>query len=277
MANPDVLAKVVLLGVGLYCCACRSARTGGEQAAPRIPSFCGQSAATRVGPHDVALPPGFAPLNQTIVSRVPSLRVDVLGTSSGTYVLALRNLSSSGVMAIAWNSRNNEPSIGFSTITGSNRADHRPIIAARETCSEFVSGDPSLVLAAAIFTDGSNEGDPGIAAELRGRQEGYQSQRGRIHAFMDPIVGDNKPDDDAKIARIRDGLMKLSGKPDERLVREMRVQFPDLGNDTAVQDLQKGYEAGTQAVWTLVWEYEHRPEKASGNGSLGRWLAANWP
>jgi hypothetical protein len=52
----------------------------------------------------------------------------------------------------------------------------------------------------------------------------------------------------------------------------MKVQFPDPGAATAVEDLQAGYEATTQAVWGLLWQYEHRGKY---DEPLARWLGAN--
>jgi hypothetical protein len=267
------VSMLLLLGVALASSACRKSETSAGQ---MIPSFCGMSMAGRSMPRNLRWPESLGLTNQIVTSRVASVRIRVLGTSAGSYVVALSNLSPLGVMATEFSVRSNNPSTRVSKINESSRADQSPLIGPGETCSEFVQEDSPVELTAAIFSDGSNEGEPEAAAELKGRRTGYQSQRQRINALINPILEDKALDSPAKIVRIRAGLTSLDGKPDENLVREMRIQFPGLGADVSSADLQAGYRGGTQTVWSLLWQYEHRAKDAPPDETLAKWLGGNW-
>jgi len=115
-----------------------------------------------------------------------------------------------------------------------------------------------IILAAAIFSDGTYEGDYEVAGLLYARQVGYEAQRKRLDASVDRIVSDEDLDDSAKIAKIQRELIKLPKEPDARMVRNMQRQFPGLGTEQVTKDLALGLDQTMRGIWGSLYELQHQ-------------------
>ena len=225
----------------------------------------------------------------TLLSKVPSIQIDLVDEDRMSYTLALRNVSSRGVVSYALGSGTGH------RFRESIRSTDRPLIAPGAVYQERFFPAPSgrmtphglvedpnsnaFVFAAALFSDGSHEGDPDLAAELAGRQLGYLTQRRRLEPIVHRVLEDSALDDTARIARIRSALVKLSYTPDAALIRKMKLRFSDLSDAAAAKDLKEGLDFATQGMWGSLWRYEHGDDGASPRRPLPplpEWLPRNW-
>jgi hypothetical protein len=198
------------------------------------------------------------PSHPTIISEVPSIQVDFDGEDLVSYTLLLRNVSSRGVVAYALDEGGDSDSLSISRVVGNFYG--RPVIAPRAAKKQMIVEDPSqrrIVVAAAVFTDGSHEGNDDLAARLKSGQIGYRTQHRRIEPSIDRIIRDAALDDDRRLARIREELHNLSDRPDAEAIRAMRSQFPDLQNDVVVKDLTDAFDSARQNIWGGVYGYAH--------------------
>jgi hypothetical protein len=176
----------------------------------------------------------------------------------------LRNISSRGILAYTLD-------LGGSSVVVSSYG--QPVLAQGATRKETVtlgrSGrmtphgfveDPvsrSITVAAAIFSDGSHEGDENVAVELKSGQIGYGTQYRRIRPVIDRIIQDPALDDDARVVRIREELHSLPNQPDDATIRAVRSQFPDLPNEVVVKDLTDGLDSARRNIWSGLYAYVH--------------------
>ncbi len=191
-----------------------------------------------------AKPP--APTHPRATSKVPSIKIEIAGEDRASYKLVLRNVSEKGVIAYA---------IGDNSSESHDAA--RPVIAAGSAIERnAVVGSP-IYLAAAIFSDGTYQGDSEVACLLYARQVGYEAQRKRLDASISRIVSDSL-EDSAKIAKIQTELMKLPKEPDAQMVRNMQREFPGLAMELVKEDLALGLDQTIQGIWGSLYELEHQ-------------------
>jgi len=181
----------------------------------------------------------------------------------------LKNISARSIVFYALDEGGG--SIAFGRVVG-NFHD-RPVIAPGESKQEMVGLNLSgritpdglaedsiprrIVVAAAVFSDGSHEGDDIFAVRLKSGQIGYRTQYRRIKPFIDRIIRDSAPDDDGRVVRIREELHSLSNRPDDSTIRAVRSQFPDLPNEVVVKDLTDALDSARQKIWGEVYGYVH--------------------
>jgi hypothetical protein len=209
-----------------------------------------------------------APTHPTIISKVPSIQVDLAAEDLRRYTLSLRNTSSRAVVAYAFDDSRNSMSISRTTFNFHGQPVIAPGAAKRDY--EFAVGQipGRIVLAAAVFSDGSHEGEASLAAQLKSGQIGYRTQYRRMEPAIDRIIHDPSLDDDGRVARIRENLHDLSNQPDAATIRAMQSQFPDLSNEAVVADLTEGLNAARRNIWGQVYGYVH---------SSGTWPPPNRP
>ena len=87
---------------------------------------------------------------------------------------------------------------------------------------------PVLELQAAIFDDGSHEGDVRAVAEIAARRIGSEIQHQRTVPLVEAILADAQSEDAAKVERIRSYVAQLAETPDTEEVERVRSQFPTL-------------------------------------------------
>jgi hypothetical protein len=126
---------------------------------------------------------------------------------------------------------------------------------------------PYLVLEAALFSDGSHEGEPSAAAQLVAARVGMEIQRQRVDSLVAPILADAQSDDTAKLARIRSEVAQLTEEPDQQMIESMSSRFPGL-TDQAIQMvrgmLKNGLNTGKQSVDRGLHDFENNQPKRGG-------------
>ena len=203
-----------------------------------------------------------------ILSKVPSIHVDLVDQNLQGYTLSLRNISlSRAVLAYAVDQ-------GQDSWREFRSVDTRPAIApgaARKqlilrntpggqmTPHGFVKEPASddITLAAAIFSDGSHEGDDQFAARLQTQQIANEIQYQRLAPVIDRIVHDSTLDDVTRTAQIREQLHNLSNQADEATLRAMTSQFPNLPRETVAKDLREGLDSARQNIWSSLYSHVH--------------------
>ena len=101
----------------------------------------------------------------------------------------------------------------------------------------YSSEPPPLILEAALFADGSYEGDEKKAQPLLARGIGASVQWQRIETYVEPLIAEagsnsagSNSNDEAKIKRIRAFVSQLADEPDPKMVADFLAQFPDLSD-----------------------------------------------
>ena len=123
----------------------------------------------------------------------------------------------------------------------------------------FVEEPPSrdIVVAAAIFSDGSHEGEDQFAARLQTQQIASEIQYRRLTPVIDRIVQDPILDDATRTAQIREQLHNLSNQADEATLRAMTSQFPSLPRETVAKDLGEALDAARHKIWSSLYSHVH--------------------
>jgi hypothetical protein len=213
------------------------------------------------------------------MSKVPSIRIEITGEDRTFYKVALHNLSKQAVMAVYLDMPGQNGSSG-QTAEGHGSHEVTALGAiyqcqfgiphgGRVSNGIFVedSPPPLMVLEAALFKDGSYEGDMQIAAQLVANRIGFEIQQQRVDRLFAGILADVQSDDDAdaqaKVARIRSGIAQLTEDPDLPMVETVQAQFPGLSGQAPEQVktwLKSGIDEANQMARRRLRELE-RPAK----------------
>jgi hypothetical protein len=159
------------------------------------------------------------PASLPTVNEVPSIRPEILGKDREGYRIALRNLSSSAVTGLlvetTFDHNSNYQEGGANGVVIAPGGNHE----FRLFCDTSASlTSCAFILKAALFADGSYEGDASAAATLAARPVAAAFQSRRVHELIDNILADLSLDDAAKLARLRSELPKLSERPDSAIL-----------------------------------------------------------
>ncbi len=114
-----------------------------------------------------------------------------------------------------------------------------------------------VILAAAIFSDGSHEGDDQFAARLQTQQIAGKIQFQHMAPVIDRIVNDATLDDATRVAQIREQLHNLSNQADEATLRAATSQFPNLPRETVAEDLRDGFDSARRNIWSSLYSHVH--------------------
>ena len=172
------------------------------------------------------------------VNEVPSIQPEILGVDREGYRIALRNLSSQPVTAFLVEE-------SFDHNHNYQEGNDRGVLIAPHASHEFrlfcdTSTSASLsdtapkpascvfILKAALFADGSYEGDASAAAALAARSIGAQFWSRRVYELIDNIVSDSALDDPSKLTRLRSELPRLFEEPDPAILAQIQRLFPGL-------------------------------------------------
>jgi hypothetical protein len=114
-----------------------------------------------------------------------------------------------------------------------------------------------VIVAAAIFSDGSYEGDHAVAVRLKSQQMGNLTVYRLMTPVIDRIVQDKSMKDDARTARIKDEIFRIPTQPDQPTLRAVQSQFPDLPTDVLIKDLTQGLDSARNNIWGDLYSYMH--------------------
>jgi hypothetical protein len=115
-----------------------------------------------------------------------------------------------------------------------------------------------IIVVAAIFTDGSYEGDGNVAAKLKAEEIGTLIVDRLVKPVIDRIVQDQSMNDEARTARIEDEIFRIPSQPDDATIRSIQSQFPDLPTQDLVTDLTRGLDTAKNSIWGDLYGYVHK-------------------
>lgn len=221
------------------------------------------------------------------VNEVPSIQPEILGVDRDGYRIALRNLSSQPVSAFLVEE-------SFDHNSNFQEGNDRGVLIAPHASHEFrlfcdTSTSASLsgiaprpapcvfILKAALFADGSYEGDPSAAATMAARSIAAQFLSRRVHELIDNILSDTTLDDASKLNRLRSELPKLSEEPDPAILEQIQRRFPGLpaaGLRSVEVSINSALAPEKQRALLALEEFEKLPKQGSPNVSLAQWWRA---
>jgi hypothetical protein len=216
------------------------------------------------------------------INEAPSIQSTILGHDREGYTIALHNLSSRAVSAFAvettldHNSVSSEVAYRGSLIAPNESHEFRLFC---DTSASAVDQSPcAFILKAALFADGSFEGDATAAATLAVPQIANEIHHMQLHALMDNILADPSQDDAAKLARIRSELSKLYEKPDPAILAEVQLRLtglPRTALDSVSSEITASLSGEKQMTLRNLESFANRAPDAFPRLSLAQWWA-NW-
>jgi hypothetical protein len=175
----------------------------------------------------------------------------------------MHNLSSRGVVAYVLDGGGDSKGIAISREIYST-VDHPSITPRGDSQKELFTFaqvgrmTPRITVVAAIFTDGSYEGDVDVAAKLKARQIGALTVDRLLKPAIDRVVQDQSMNDEARTARIKDEIFRVPSQPENAATHSLQSQFPDLPTQEAIADLTHGVNAAKNDIWGDLYGYMHK-------------------
>jgi hypothetical protein len=226
------------------------------------------------------------PASLPMVNEVPSIQPEILGKDRQGYRIALHNISSQAVTAFVV-----EETLDHNSEAG-EFGGRAPLIAIGEShefrlfcdtsgsassSSEPVPGPApcAFILKAALFADGSYEGDAGAAAVLAAPSIAAQFQHRRVHDLIDKVLADASLDDASRLSRIRSELPKLSGEPPPELLEQIQIRFPGLtpeASDRVNASINMAFAHEEQNTLRALNNLEQSPSQSPLKKALAQWL-----
>jgi hypothetical protein len=222
-----------------------------------------------------------------IVNEVPSIHPEILGKDREGYRVALRNLSSRAVTAflvettLDHNSNFQESNErGVVIAPGANHEFRLFCDTSASNISSRIAPDPAacaFILKAALFADGSYEGDANAAATMAALPYATQFQSRRVHELIDDIIEDSSLDDTSKLARVRSELPKLVVQPDPATLEQIQLRFPGLslvGLGSVNASINAALASKKQRALRAFEEFEELPKQGPSSRTLTEWWNA---
>ncbi|HYO92305.1 MAG TPA: hypothetical protein VEQ40_11740, partial [Pyrinomonadaceae bacterium] len=217
--------------------------------------------------------------------------VQALNDTFPTFNLKLRNSSSKNVTALSIEIRaDGRPRI---SAIAHNR-DAVPVIVAGGTYEykrQFVSSaaqagggytpetlpNQSLIIKAALFDDGTFEGDAGFAVRYRAFALGARTQLARLEASYRQALQSTEPETQAALDNLLRQFNALDTEVDARAFEKLLIDFP--GNSVDRPLLKQGvelmmFETKKEAV-KAVEEFRLKQSSANDTEALRAWLIAS--
>lgn len=226
-----------------------------------------------------------------IISKAPSLQMDYAPADREFSLVTIQNFSSKPVTGVQITTPSDDGSESTSqrvelyTGIGPGKAYEMRLFvpgARRKKDGSWIDASPTstLVLEAAIFADGSYEGDPQIAAEMDARQIGYRAEAQRLNALVAPILADTKSSKDTRIARMLTVIAQLRVTPDAQMIAKLRALFPDLSQQDFVkasQAFSRGMSLEKSQAEFMVRQFQTHVLPRHPNLRLAQWWSVAHP
>lgn len=191
----------------------------------------------------LASAPAWSKDEPFLESKVPSIQIHLAFKTGIFYTVSLYNISSRPVTSVA---------IAIPTYSADHMAlgqersrAHPSIPPGGSTQVGAIKLSDQTVVIAALFSDGTFEGNPEIAAELAGREVGREIQFERLNALILKILGNPDLDEAARRNLARTELQDLPVTADPEMLERARKEFPTLPFDEArtLQQLSAGLQS----------------------------------
>lgn len=174
-----------------------------------------------------------------IVNHVPSITARVASQDTAAYTISLHNLSAQDVTAFMARDSLKSGSItvagsgGGGPVIAANGNDEFPLYCrdSRDIGTNDSNREPcAFVLEAALFADGSYEGDVDSAAMLDMRILTRHFQVLRMRQALQAVLDDQSVPESSRIARMQAGVSILTYQPDATIEEHLRLKFPGVSD-----------------------------------------------
>jgi hypothetical protein len=202
-------------------------------------------------------------IHPVLISKAPSIEIAVACDHAPQCRVVIHNFSSRGVVAYVL-SDGGDPKAGIAMESEADGTlDHPSIPPGGDSHQELFTFSQAaqpgqMILAAAIFTDGSYEGEFDVAAKLKARQIGALTVHRLIKPVIERIVQDASMNDEERTARIKDEIFHTPNRPEDTDTHSLKSQFPDLPTQVAIADLARGLAAARNEIWGDLYGYMHK-------------------
>jgi hypothetical protein len=234
----------------------------------------------------IVTPQPGTPYRPILRSNALSVQLDDYTTRDRiTGTLTVHNLSAKAVVAYrvgsspdgesGW-SEETMPRIAPGAIDQLTVSDSSGIVA-KGTCTDAPKS-PLIVLQAALFDDGSYEGNMPIAAHLAARRLGHDLQRQRIRSLAEPMLSNSDLDVGATVERIRTAVNQLTVEPDEDTIARLHAQFPNFPESACAGlalEVSNQMKEEKESLDSELQRYQTDSSTRMTPASFARWWALN--
>jgi hypothetical protein len=224
--------------------------------------------------------------NPILRSNAPSVAIDNYATRDRTTdILTVHNLSARTMVAYSIGSSPDSDS-GWSIRTmpriapGAN--DQLIVSDSSETVANGTCLDGPqnalIVLQAALFDDGSYEGNMRVAAVLTAHRLGHDLERQRIRSLAEPILANPDLEVSAMVEHIRAAVNQLTVEPDADTIPRLRAQFPDFPESACAGlalEVSNQMKEDKELISTELQRYQADISPRDTQASFARWWALN--
>jgi hypothetical protein len=217
------------------------------------------------------------PYRPRLVSRAPSLTFEFVEIDRNMGRITIHNHSNKAVIAL-------DMSQGGSPIARPGRTLIAPganyeFDSDAPFCIKDVCGaePPPLILLAAVFEDGSHEGDQLRAMSRAADWFGHSAEWKRIVSVMTPIMSIPNLDESEKINSLASAVHEVPADPDGDTVARFRMYFSELpadeierGESLLAMDMRSERD---EVENNLRWTREELDHKANLMGAVAVWWA----
>jgi hypothetical protein len=231
-------------------------------------------------------PQPITPRHPILRSNAPSVAIDNYATRDRTTdTLTVHNLSARAMVAYSIGSSPDSES-GWSIRTmpriAPGATDQLIVSDSSETAANGTCLDGPknslIVLQAALFDDGSYEGNMRVAAVLTAHRLGHDIERQRIRSLAEPILADPDLDVSAMVERIRAAFNQLTVEPDEDTIPRLRAQFPEFPESACAGlalEVSNQMKEDKESISSELQRYQADISPRTTPASFARWWALN--
>lgn len=148
--------------------------------------------------------------------------------------------------------------------------------AGRATAETYRPAPPRrLIIATAVFADGSYEGEAARAAHVHALWQGRKTQLARVLALINQMLDEPDADSSAAIARFKAQVKALDERVDPAAVSALRAEFPTLGakgDKDLVAAMQFTLHHTKTDLVRAVETFERGPRTPPGAETFRSWL-----
>jgi hypothetical protein len=132
---------------------------------------------------------------------------------------------------------------------------------------------PRAMINAALFEDGTYEGDYVSAATMEAWRRGRKIQREKVIALLEKALGSERQGSPIKLAVVKEGIYSLQVDGDATTLEEISKHFPPLGDrlEYVAQSIKDVMAVEKWELITLLKTYEEQVHSAGGDG-LRIWI-----
>jgi len=139
----------------------------------------------------------------------------------------------------------------------------------------YVADPPTqqrLIIRTVLFDDGTYDGLVEPAAEISADRSGVNLQRKRILTLLQQAAKAEDGKLQLTLDEFKEKVYALSDIPDIAVVRELRGQFPTIGEKSLEQSVRNGLNDGKRELLHYINEFENNLKQQHPNLTFVQWL-----